>query len=143
VIFRRQSQGKPPRTYLLNKEIKGGEAVICENDGARSPKGRKEQWRGFLGKGSFYFFPFFIGYLFHLHFQCYPKSPPHAPLPTPPGKGSYAEMFLGYLNKSEGSKEPEQDNSQQSQWGLLEQKGSKEEAGSENQPGGVALVCIG
>jgi hypothetical protein len=22
---------------------------------------------------------FFIGYLFHLHFQCYPKSPPHAP----------------------------------------------------------------
>jgi hypothetical protein len=24
----------------------------------------------------------FIGYLFHLHFQCYPKSPPHAPTPT-------------------------------------------------------------
>ena len=25
---------------------------------------------------------FFIRYLFHLHFQCYPKSPSHAPLPT-------------------------------------------------------------
>jgi hypothetical protein len=25
---------------------------------------------------------FLIGYLFHLHFQCYPKSPPHAPKPT-------------------------------------------------------------
>jgi hypothetical protein len=29
-------------------------------------------------------FIFLIGYLFHLHFQCYPKSPPHAPPPTPP-----------------------------------------------------------
>jgi hypothetical protein len=28
-------------------------------------------------------FYFFIRYLFHLHFQCYPKSPPHAPPPTP------------------------------------------------------------
>jgi hypothetical protein len=27
---------------------------------------------------------FFIRYLFHLHFQCYPKSPPHPPPPTPP-----------------------------------------------------------
>jgi hypothetical protein len=26
----------------------------------------------------------FIRYLFHLHFQCYPKSPPHPPLPIPP-----------------------------------------------------------
>jgi hypothetical protein len=26
---------------------------------------------------------FLIGYLFHLHFQCYPKSPPHAAPPTP------------------------------------------------------------
>jgi hypothetical protein len=25
---------------------------------------------------------FLIRYLFHLHFQCYPKSPPHAPSPT-------------------------------------------------------------
>jgi hypothetical protein len=33
----------------------------------------------------FLFFPLFkIRYLFHLHFQCYPKSPPHAPPPTPP-----------------------------------------------------------
>jgi hypothetical protein len=32
----------------------------------------------------FCFFIFlFIGYLFHLHFQCYPKSPPYAPPPTP------------------------------------------------------------
>jgi hypothetical protein len=31
----------------------------------------------------FYFILFFIGYLFHLHFQCYPKSLPPAPQPTP------------------------------------------------------------
>ena len=30
------------------------------------------------------FFCFFlIRYLFHLHFQCYPKSPPDPPTPTP------------------------------------------------------------
>jgi putative lipoic acid-binding regulatory protein len=33
---------------------------------------------GFRSPGIF----FEIGYLFHLHFQCYPKSPPHAPPPT-------------------------------------------------------------
>jgi hypothetical protein len=27
-------------------------------------------------------YTFLIRYLFHLHFQCYPKSPPHAPPPT-------------------------------------------------------------
>jgi hypothetical protein len=32
---------------------------------------------------SIIFFDFFIGYLFHLHFQCYSKSPPHASPPTP------------------------------------------------------------
>jgi hypothetical protein len=32
---------------------------------------------------------FFIRYLFHLHFQCYPKSPPHPPTPTPPPNHSY------------------------------------------------------
>jgi hypothetical protein len=31
----------------------------------------------------------FIRYLFHLHFQCYPKSPPHAPPPTPPHTHSH------------------------------------------------------
>ena len=31
----------------------------------------------------FYLFISFIGYLFHLHFQCYPKSRPHPPTPTP------------------------------------------------------------
>jgi hypothetical protein len=29
------------------------------------------------------FFPFFIRYLAHLHFQCYTKSPPYPPTPTP------------------------------------------------------------
>jgi hypothetical protein len=32
---------------------------------------------------SFFFFPFFIRYLAHLHFQCYTKSPPYPPTPTP------------------------------------------------------------
>ena len=31
----------------------------------------------------FDFFPFFIRYLAHLHFQCYTKSPPYPPTPTP------------------------------------------------------------
>jgi hypothetical protein len=31
----------------------------------------------------FIFFPFFIRYLAHLHFQCYTKSPPYPPTPTP------------------------------------------------------------
>jgi hypothetical protein len=31
----------------------------------------------------FFFFHFFIGYLAHLHFQCYTKSPPYPPTPTP------------------------------------------------------------
>jgi hypothetical protein len=29
------------------------------------------------------FFPFFIRYLAHLHFQCYTKSPPYPPTPNP------------------------------------------------------------
>jgi hypothetical protein len=32
----------------------------------------------------FSFFPIFIRYLAHLHFQCYTKSPPPTPLPYPP-----------------------------------------------------------
>jgi hypothetical protein len=31
----------------------------------------------------FFFFSFFIRYLAHLHFQCYTKSPPYPPTPTP------------------------------------------------------------
>jgi hypothetical protein len=30
-----------------------------------------------------FFFPFFIRYLAYLHFQCYTKSPPYPPTPTP------------------------------------------------------------
>jgi hypothetical protein len=30
-----------------------------------------------------FFFHFFIRYLAHLHFQCYTKSPPYPPTPTP------------------------------------------------------------
>jgi hypothetical protein len=37
----------------------------------------------------FFIYFFIIGYLFHLHFQCYPKSPPHPPTPTPPPTHSY------------------------------------------------------
>jgi hypothetical protein len=44
------------------------------------------------------FFPgfiyFLIRYLFHLHFQCYLKSPPNAPSPTPPPTHSH---FLALL----------------------------------------------
>ena len=32
----------------------------------------------------FFFFPFFIRYLAHLHFQCYTKSAPKTPPPPPP-----------------------------------------------------------
>jgi hypothetical protein len=34
-------------------------------------------------------FVFLIRYLFHLHFQCYPKSPPPVPPPTPPPSHSH------------------------------------------------------
>jgi hypothetical protein len=37
----------------------------------------------------FFFFLFLIRYLFHLHFQCYPKSPPHAPPSTSPPSHSH------------------------------------------------------
>jgi hypothetical protein len=33
--------------------------------------------------GMDFFFFFFIRYLTHLHFQCYTKSPPYPPTPTP------------------------------------------------------------
>jgi hypothetical protein len=36
-----------------------------------------------------FFFLFFLGYLFHLHFQCYLKSLPHTPPPTPPPTHSH------------------------------------------------------
>jgi hypothetical protein len=32
---------------------------------------------------SFFFLSIFIRYLAHLHFQCYTKSPPYPPTPTP------------------------------------------------------------
>jgi hypothetical protein len=38
----------------------------------------------FYGLCSHLFLFFKIRYLFHLHFQCYPKSSPHAPPPTRP-----------------------------------------------------------
>jgi hypothetical protein len=43
----------------------------------------------FSGRGGF-FFKFFIRYLLHLHFKCYPKSPPYpTPLPYPPTPTSW------------------------------------------------------
>jgi hypothetical protein len=36
-----------------------------------------------------FFFFFFIRYLFHLHFQCYPKSPPQLSPPTSPPTHSH------------------------------------------------------
>jgi hypothetical protein len=36
-----------------------------------------------FGFSFFFFFPFFIRYLAPLHFQCYTKSPPYPPTPTP------------------------------------------------------------
>ena len=39
---------------------------------------------------------FLIRYLFHLHFQCYPKSPPHPPTPTPTS-WSWHSPVLGHI----------------------------------------------
>jgi hypothetical protein len=41
--------------------------------------GQRRLWFLFF----FFFFPFFIRCLAHLHFQCYTKSPPYPPTPTP------------------------------------------------------------
>jgi hypothetical protein len=55
----------------------GKQSILCE-----SPLRRF--WLEILKKCStFFFFPFFIRYLAHLHFQCYTKSPPYPPTPTP------------------------------------------------------------
>jgi hypothetical protein len=44
---------------------------------------------------------FYIRYLFHLHFQCYPKIPPHAPPPTPhpptPTSWPWCSPVLGHI----------------------------------------------
>jgi hypothetical protein len=40
-------------------------------------------WKCYEYDMDFFFFPFFIRYLAHLHFQCYTKSPPYPPTPTP------------------------------------------------------------
>jgi hypothetical protein len=42
-----------------------------------------KRWCYIFIKLLFFFFPFFIRYLAHLHFQCYTKSPPYPPTPTP------------------------------------------------------------
>jgi hypothetical protein len=47
----------------------------CENNELMKLKGTVDFF--------FLFFPFFIRYLAHLHFQCYTKSPPYPPTPTP------------------------------------------------------------
>jgi hypothetical protein len=50
----------------------------------QSNSGRKIFVSAHNSKVSFlFFFPFFIRYLAHLHFQCYTKSPPYPPTPTP------------------------------------------------------------
>jgi hypothetical protein len=41
-----------------------------------------------------YFFIIIIRYLFHLHFECYPKSPPHPPTPIPPGHSHFLALVF-------------------------------------------------
>ena len=40
-----------------------------------------------------FFFPFFIRYFPHLHFQCYPKNPPYPPTPLPTHSHFLAPAF--------------------------------------------------
>jgi hypothetical protein len=42
-----------------------------------------KHWAFPVLRPALFFFPFFIRYLTHLHFQCYTKSPPYPPTPTP------------------------------------------------------------
>jgi hypothetical protein len=56
------------------------------NSSANQLSKDSEHWLLFFFSVSHFeviFFPFFIRYLAHLHFQCYTKSPPYPPTPTP------------------------------------------------------------
>jgi hypothetical protein len=44
---------------------------------------QKNEAPSFPDTNPLFFFPFFIRYLAHLYFQCYTKSPPYPPTPTP------------------------------------------------------------
>jgi hypothetical protein len=72
---------------VLSRMKKVGRIKICEEGPGRNRSNiwdvNKEIFKIFL------FCFFLIRYLFHLHFQCYPKSPPHAPPPTPPPAHSH------------------------------------------------------
>ena len=61
---------------------RGGQGVCVWKTKGREGEGRKEEEEG---KADLFknFYLFFIRYLFHLHFQCYPKSPPPTPTSWP------------------------------------------------------------
>ena len=71
--------------------VKSGVSFAGNSQAGQEAGAEAEPWRdvphwlassGLLSLLFFFFF-FLIVYLFHLHFQCYPKSPPHALPPTP------------------------------------------------------------
>jgi hypothetical protein len=56
----------------------------CRAKATGSPQHRTTGYlRGVPMKIHYFFFPFFIRYLAHLHFQCYTKRPPYPPTPIP------------------------------------------------------------
>jgi hypothetical protein len=50
---------------------------------------RHQRWASFFFSILMDFSLFIFSYLFHLHFQCYPKHPQQAPPPTPPPAHSH------------------------------------------------------
>jgi hypothetical protein len=70
------SQGEGPRPDGIT------DAIVCLQTGAwlSSERPNIQQTET---QADIFFFPFFIRYLAHLHFQCYTKSPPYPPTPTP------------------------------------------------------------
>jgi hypothetical protein len=62
-------------------QIKLNKKVFLNHMGNHKSKGDNNEIRNQVVH--LFFFPFFIRYLAHLHSQCYTKSPPYPPTPTP------------------------------------------------------------
>ena len=80
---RQQHSNHPTNLHpMLLVETTRGTLTARECNKRVTPTLPKSQWTA-LCTLCFFFFPFFIRYLAHLHFQCYTKSPPYPPTPTP------------------------------------------------------------
>jgi hypothetical protein len=85
IPFKEKETNKCKRGYrtkqrIHNRGISNGRETLKEMFKVLSNQGNAKQNNPEIPS---FFFPFFIRYLAHLHFQFYTKSPPYPPTPTP------------------------------------------------------------